>query len=180
MAQAAASVPPALSPPHCEAAWQQAPVVAMGGQPLHSVPSVVKRGGELVLRCQPVGHRHHRAARMVAEASAQQIVRANAANGEAAPMKVHQGRQHRVRRRVQPRVHQKSVAGGHRYVFHPRQRWRGRLQHICAGSIGQARLLGREGVQRRGGGSGHAVQNFLHRRAQQGQRFGMRGGRDGR
>lgn len=51
--------------------------------PLHHIPGIVNRSGELVLRRQPVVHRQHCAMPTVCELTAQPVMRLHTANGEA-------------------------------------------------------------------------------------------------
>ncbi len=77
---------------HSDALNIKAQVGAMPSEPLKAVPCIIRGGGKLVLRRQPVIHRHHSAVGEMGQLAAQGVMRGNAADRKTAAMKVHQKR----------------------------------------------------------------------------------------
>ena len=103
---------------------------ARAGQPVQRVPGVVHGGGKAPLRRQPVVERQHGGAALLAEHAAKGVVRFDAANGEAAAVRVQQHRQAGVvAGRDQARAQLKAVARGDVQVFHARQIGLGDVEH---------------------------------------------------
>ena len=132
------------------------------------LPGVLGRGREFVRRRQTVIQRDHSRAGQPAQLAAQHIVGIDAAQGEAAAMKVQQHRQPGLGgRRVKPRRQRRAVAGRDRELLHPGQGRARQLQHLGAHGVGCARLTRWQAVHGRVGGTGDAFEHALHRGRQQ-------------
>ena len=128
---------------HSQPCWVCAQGFCMGCQPLQGIPRIVAGRGKAVLRRQPVVQRHHHAASKARQLAAKNVVRGNAANGEAAAMHVQQQWQPRVGAWcIQPGGHRMAIAGRDVQVFHPRQGCLGHLQHAGTGFVGNTSVLG--------------------------------------
>ena len=106
-----------------------------------------------MLGCQSVIHRNNSAMRNAGQLSAQNIVRLNAANGEAAAMEVHQGRQW-WRLCLQTRgkqfgLHKVAITHGNLQIFDSRHARLRQIQNASRHFVKQTSLLRRQQVHGR-------------------------------
>lgn len=129
---------------------------------LHGIPGIVRGRREFVFGRKPVIDRHHGAATLRTQHAAQDVVRRDAADREAAAVKVDQHRQQCRRRRIQARRHHRAVPHRDAEILDARQFGPGHLQHAGAFLVGRPGLLRRQRVQRWMAGSLHAFDHARH------------------
>ena len=178
MAHTAASVPPALSPPtamrravECQASSQLRPATTA-----KRIPGIVRRPSGTCAPAPAGSRATARRSRSLAQHAAQRVVGRDAADREAAAVEVQQHRQALVRRRIEPRRQRMAVARGDSAKSSTRASCGlGHFEHAGALLVGRLGLLGRQGVQRRMAGAGHAVDHAGHLGRQRGARVWFMG-----
>ena len=141
---------------------------ALPGDPLHGVPGVVMCHWKPELGCQTISHREHGTVRQVAQGAAQHIMGGDAADGEAAAMKINEHWQSFSSWRIKPNRHFMTITRLKGKTLDPMYFGRGKIQHASPHLIGSAGLHRCQCVQGHLGRTRHPVEHAVHDGGQQG------------
>ena len=134
--------------------------------PLKRIPGIVGCNGKAMLGCQAVIHRNHSAMPDASQFTAQNIVRLNAANGEATPMKIHQRRDWGCMRFwircKQPGFDGLTITHGNPQVLNPGHWGFRQIQNAGRHFVKQTRLLRIQQVHRWASCPFNVAQNQAH------------------